>query len=75
MNRFILNLLAGATILAGGWALLSPAPASADPDEACCKVTITYSDGSKVERECCGGSCETTPDNQCNACRGAECLQ
>lgn len=38
MNRIILNLLAGATILVGGYALLSPA--SAVPEEACCKVTI-----------------------------------
>ena len=73
MNRFILNLLAGATILVGGWMLLSPAPASADPDPACCTVTIRYSDGSTVERKCCGGQCELDENNACKACSGAEC--
>lgn len=66
MNRFILNLLAGATILAGGWALLSPKATSSDPDEACCTVTIKYGD-SEIKRQCCGGSCETTPDNRCKS--------
>ncbi len=70
MKRIILNLLAGATILVGGYALLSPA--SAAPEEACCKVTITFSDGSKVERECCGGRCQTEADGQCSTCAGAE---
>ena len=74
MNRFILNLLAGATILVGGGVLLFPASASANPDEACCKVTITNADGSKIERECCGDRCDIDSANQCSACTGLECL-
>ena len=73
MNRFILNLLAGATILVGGWMLLSPAPASADPDPACCEITITDSKGVTVKKKCCGGRCELDENNNCNACSGAEC--
>jgi len=65
MNRFILNLLAGATILVGGWALLSPS-ASAANSQACC-----FHNG---EKKCCGDRCTIDKHGQCEACSGIGCL-
>ncbi len=66
MNRFILNLLAGATILVGGWMLLSPSSASAANSQACC-----YHNG---EKKCCGDRCSIDKHGQCEACSGIGCL-
>ncbi len=63
MNRFILNLLAGATILVGGWLVLSPAPASAG-DQACCY---------HKDDKCCGDMCRIK-DGACSACTGLFCV-
>ncbi len=62
--RTLINVLAGLTILVGGWVLVSPGPVSADPDRACCRVG---------NAECCGDWCEVT-GNGCKACSGPACV-
>lgn len=54
MNRFVINLLAVATILVGGWLVLGPVPASAGDEQACCE---------NHKGKCCGDSCGFDPES------------
>ena len=64
MKRNRINFLAVATILVGGWVLLSPTSARASA--ACC----TSAD---EEWECCGTKC-TAGGDWCWSCNGDNCL-
>ncbi len=60
MKRSLINLIAVATILMGGWVLSSPAPVAAVASAACCK-------------DCCGKYCWTNDDGTCDACDEPGC--
>ncbi len=69
MNRFKLNLLAGITVLVGGWWALNPSSAvlaQEPPLQACCWLDKEENKG------CCGDYCTMT-ETGCNACSGTGC--
>ncbi len=68
MNRLTLNLLAGITVLVGGWALnpSSAVLAQEPPRQVCCWLDD--------ERHCCGDFCAMSA-NVCVACVGDACTE